>query len=256
MHEVTTTEVEANALFSRPLFELQLYHAFERAARGLVDLEFAIRHWTMLLSFPTRYNATSGELASHEQRILGLVRDAWERSVASPDPAHLVEQTHRWLESMTAEVIARWRSLPAQATWYGCFRYTLEPKSDLAALHFYNCACPRSPFEDVEALRDDLRQCLLAIHCEAPEVQRVQCGSWVNNLARMQALFPRGYVDSLVVTDPNGRDGLGWWGQFVTKNGCLNESRAAELRATGRFHYSRLLGRCSLADALAHLRAD
>lgn len=255
MHQVTTNHLEANARFSLPLFCLQLHHAYDRAARGLVDLDFAIRHWTMIPGFPTRYNASPAELAETERRVLALVRADWDSGGPRPDPARLVERSRAWLEPLVADVLARWRALPALDAWYGCFRYTIEPRPGLAAFHFYNCACPRSPFEDAAALRDDLRQCLLALRREAPQVSRIQCGSWVNNLPPIQALLPTSYVESLVETDPNGKAGLGWWGQFVARDGYLNEARAAELRGTGRFHYARLLGHCSLREALAHLGA-
>jgi len=255
MHATVMSEVDANAQFTLPLFELQLYHACDRMAREGADLGWAITHWTMIPGFAGRYLTSRRELAEAEQHILALVRAAWERQGQPADPQRVVEDCRPWLYAFVAEGIARWRRLPPQHHWFGCFCATQEPDPRLAALHFYNCVCPESPFADGEALQDDLRQCLLALRRAAPAVERLQCGSWVNNLPPIQALFPPSYRHSLVQTDPDGKSGLGWWGQFVSSAGGLHQRRAAELRLTGNFHYARLLGRCSLADALQHLGA-
>ncbi len=255
MHAVAMTDIDANARFSQPLFELQIYHACDRVVREGADLDFALRRWTMLPGFPRRYLASAEELATHERRTLALIHACWDRQAGAVEPQRIVEESRAWLAELIADVVARWRRLPPQNSWYGCFCTTHEPGQDLAAFHFYNCACPASPFTDADALRDDLRQCLLALRRESPQVRRIQCGSWVNNLSPIQALLPRAYRQSLVKTDPDGKSGLGWWGQFVSSDGGLNEQRAAELRATGIFHYARLLGHCSLDEALSHLGA-
>jgi hypothetical protein len=115
------------------------------------------------------------------------------------------------------------------------------------ARHFYNAACPESPFADAEALRDDLRHCVHASSREVPGVEWVQCGSWVNNLPPFQSLFPPAYVASMVATRPEAKTGCGWWGQFVTSEGSLTEARARRLLEVDEF---------TTADAGAlHLRA-
>ncbi len=224
MHQVTTNHLEANARFSLPLFCLQLHHAYDRAARGLVDLDFAIRHWTMIPGFPTRYNASPAELAETERRVLALVRADWDSDGPRPDPARLVERSRAWLEPLVADVLARWRALPP---WTPGTAASATPSSHARAWRrsISTTAPARSPFEDAAALRDDLRQCLLALRREAPQVSRIQCGSWVNNLPPIQALLPTSYVESLVETDPNGKAGLGWWGQFVARDGSQRGPR-------------------------------
>lgn len=253
MHVVTATNVEAFAHSLRPLLGLQANHAFCSAVRGDASFAHALSHWTMILGMPIDHGRTPEEADAARGVVLQRFEDVFRRHAPAQDLAAFRRDAAPLLDQAVDRFLARWRSEPPADTWYGCFRYGVERQAGLVSLHFYNAVMPDSPFADSDALVDDLRQCLRAVVREAPGTERVQCGSWVNNLPPIQAILPRTYIESLTPTDPDAKTGLGWWGQFVTNEGNLNAERAEHLLSTGEFRYPRLLGRCSLAEALAHL---
>ncbi len=138
--------------------------------------------------------------------------------------------------------------LPAIHTWHGCFRAELATDGITTNLHFYNACCPESPFADMAARRADLHACLADIAHQHPRITHVRCASWINSLPPFQSLFPQAYVESLEKTDPDGKTGLGWWGQFISKENRLNHHRVAQFKATGTFTYHRLAGVCLLTQ--------
>ena len=251
MHAPTIASHEAYARTLRPLAHLQAAHAFVRAARGDAPFPWALAHWTMLLGAYLGYGLSPAEAL--RGRVTADLTWAHERHAPARDLAAFERQAAPVVDDLADDFLRRWLADPPPDTWYGCFRYDVEPEPGLISLHFYNAVMPVSPFADPEALADDLRQCLLAASRQVPDAERLQCGSWVNNLPPIRAVLPRRYVESLAPTDPDAKTGLGWWGQFVTSEGTIHTERAERLLATGEFRYPRLLGRCTLGEALAHL---
>lgn len=260
MHERRVAPHEMERRARDALARLQLWHAFDRVTAGDRDWPFAFFHWTALWRFLPAEREDPEEAKTRPPEERNACRTAVEElgrmlRDAAPGRDHeaFCDNALAWLTPRFDRFDrGRDENPPPEPAWFGCFRAQAEDEG-AASLHIYNACAPESPFDDMPALFDDLRTCLAYLLTQHPDTKRIGCGSWINNLAPFQALFPAEYIDSLTPTDPDGKSGLGWWGQFLTRTGTLNEKRAAELRATGRFHYARLHGSCAVEPLQAHL---
>ena len=246
---------------SKPLLPLELWHAFDRASRGDNSLEFALLHWTCVWNFFPWHLSRDPAGAPVTERTLyretwGSLHSIWDRRFPTRSHEAFVADARGILDPLVDEWVAEGRRHPpAERPGWGCFGYNVVSKDPAcAALHFHNACWPRSPFEDMSELFDDLRQCLRLLRQAAPAVRQVSCASWINGLPRFQALFPRSYAAGLAPTDPDSK-GFGWWGQFVRKDGALNETRADHLRRTGEFPFIRTIGVCALEDLATHVES-
>jgi len=125
--------------------------------------------------------------------------------------------------------------------------YFGPPQPDLLTLHFGNAFAPESPFRHEGELRAGLREIARRTRAERPDVVRVQCASWLNNVERFTRLFPPEWDRS--GTDCPLEGHTGWWGQFTDRTGGLHAGRTAEFRATWSFRCPNRHCRCVL-DAL------
>ncbi len=249
MHEPTLSPAAFYARIYPQLIELQAAHVYDRVTRESADLTFALTHWTMLPSL-LRHEQAGANGDDTLVRLCDLYRAHRQSGDASTYAAALADHVTPRMSQYLADL----RHDPsADHPWFGCFGYTVDEERRCVALHFYNAVCPASPFADPAALKDDLRQCVCAAALDVPDAQTAQCGSWINNLPRFLDLFPQAYASSLVETHPDGKSGLGWWGQFVTRNGGIHKERAHRLLSTGEFTYARMLGRCRFDDLLTHV---
>lgn len=224
---------EAAVLAIRPqLLELQLWHSCQEMRRGNQSLAFALTHWTGLTHF----------LLTDEALMTEVIASLTDHHDTTEDPDGFVLQAVHYLQPLLDQADAR--RILNNHTWHDCFRADLAADGVTTNLHFYNACCPASLFADMAARRAELRSCLTAIYEAHPAITHVRCASWVNNLAPFRSLFPPEFTTSLEKTDPDGKSGLGWWGQFITKENQLHPERVAELKTTGRFHYHRLAGIC------------
>jgi hypothetical protein len=262
VHSTRIAEHELLMKVLPDLTQLALWHAFDRVAKGDASLEFALDAWTMVWFFcPWHLSPEPPETPRNDRalykRIIHDVQGLLEKHRQRLDSRRFSEESFAYLDPLFAEYDREhYRNPPRSLSWFGCIGYNTDPRDPTrAALHFYNACCPGSPFEDMDALFDDMRQCVRHLRDADPRVQRVSCGSWINNLQPFLSLFPACYASDLVVSDPNAKSGMGWWGQFVRRDGTLNEERADELRRTGRFHYERKRGECALAELVDHVDA-
>ncbi|MDD2706554.1 MAG: hypothetical protein PHV34_00990 [Verrucomicrobiae bacterium] len=255
MNQTKISEPELRIKTWRPLMELQYWHALDRVRKGDNTLEYALGHWTMTWFWiPWKLCGDDEKTPRDERpmyrRLLGEFNDCARAHQSDCDPSGFSRDAAGILAPWIEKSSKTPGSNPAdELKWIGCFAWNQPPSDNSRALlHFYNACCPNSPFEQMDALRDDLLQCLADMRAKAPSVIQVSCGSWINNLEPFLSLFPETYVRSLTVSSPDSKSGMGWWGQFVTKEGTLNEKRADELRATGRFRYDRKEGTCLLEE--------
>lgn len=260
MHSTRISEHELLMKALPDLTRLALWHIFDRVVNGDASLEFALDAWTMVWFFcPWHISPDSPETTRTDRvlyrRIIHDLQELMEKHRQRRDSRRFCEESFAYLEPLSKEFDREHhRSSPRSPSWFGCIGYATDPRNPSgAALHFYNACCPESPFADKDALFDDMRQCVRHIRDAEPLVQMISCGSWINNLEPFLSLFPDPYASSLLVSDPNTKSGLGWWGQFIRKDGTLNEARADELRRTGRFPYARKRGECALAELIDHV---
>jgi hypothetical protein len=242
----------------RPLMELEFWHAFDRVKRGDASLEFALAHWTQLWNrIPWSRSSDPEDTPLAKRRlyaeILTTLSRLYEQHQSDTTPKGFSETAADCLESLVKEYEQGFQAHPPNdIRWSGCFGFTVSHgKGSNAALHFYNARWPHSPFRDVSRLMNDLQQCLETLRSQYPRVKGVSCGSWINNLPSFLALFPERYRISLHPTSPDGKNGMGWWGQFIRHDGLLNGTRAEQLRQRGDFPYVRKFGFCPLAELVA-----
>lgn len=138
---------------------------------------------------------------------------------------------------------------------YSCWNYELsEKRPQRVGLHFANAYQPESPFRDRRAdLIDSLRALLECVRNSHPDVDRVVCGSWLNQFAPFQALFPPPWTASFVpVYDYWGT--YGWWGQYMRHDGGFHQHNGNLLRLHRHHPYSSGDSECEIQEAIDHLR--
>ena len=96
---------------------------------------------------------------------------------------------------------------------YHC-EYYKEPKPELLTLHFRNAFKPDSPFRHLHELTKGLKQIVEDVQRHRPDILRVQCASWLNNIPAFCRAFPR-IVDERFCALPPIEGNSGWWGQFI-----------------------------------------
>jgi hypothetical protein len=131
----------------------------------------------------------------------------------------------------------------ADRAWFGCFRYDCLADANDINLHFMNADEPKSPFEDMNRRKEDLRRIVAAVRAKGLSPARMHFVSWMNNLKPILELFPPSHAASLTPTEEFPK-GYGWWGQLITRDGRINPRRAELIKRAGRFEYVRLAGNC------------
>ncbi|MFA6715699.1 MAG: hypothetical protein WCS27_10000 [Victivallaceae bacterium] len=137
--------------------------------------------------------------------------------------------------------------------WFGCFRYNYLEEQKHIALHFRNACCPESPFAVPADRVRELTLLIKDIQNKGLSPQTVGCDSWLNELKIFQSFFPEEYVQSFTVSPPDSKSGYGWWGQFIGKNGCLNEAKVKVFERNMEFPYRRLIARCPYDSFRRHI---
>lgn len=140
---------------------------------------------------------------------------------------------------------------------FGAFAFevvkTPPNNSEMIAIHIGNNKIPRSPFEDIDNLRNELSLLLKYVSEIHFGVKRIGCSSWLNNFDRFVGLFPTEWI--LPDAKPNPvAYGYNWWGQFVSRTGGFNFRNAELMRKTGSFPFQSLSGACWIESLRKHLR--
>ena len=154
-----------------------------------------------------------------------------------------------------AEGIGRTAEADRNLRWFGSFRFAEHPGEGAISLHIANRSGIRSPFEDMKGCFECLRNLCAAAETLTFPVSMVTCGTWLNDRPEFLSLFPASYRSSLQISPPDGKTGLGWWGQFVDRRGQLHRRRADQLLETGSFPHSRKDGKCGFQEFKAHVEA-
>lgn len=116
----------------------------------------------------------------------------------------------------------------------------------LVTLHFRNFFAPDSPFSHRSALIDGLRRLVADAKAKCPDVSRVQCASWLNNVEPFYRLFPPSWYENSVVCPLEGH--TGWWGQLIDRQGQLHPKKVEAFRKTWTFEYPNRMCTCDLAE--------
>jgi len=134
-----------------------------------------------------------------------------------------------------------------------CGEYYSNSPEQLLTIHFRNFFAPDSPFDHRHELAENLQRLVTTFHDEHPDIVRIQCASWLNNLPVFLSLFPREWGRGRTLCLPFEAS-TGWWGALIDHNGFFSEDRAWEFRRRGGFALPNMHCRCTIASLLEHLK--
>jgi hypothetical protein len=134
---------------------------------------------------------------------------------------------------------------------FGCWRVGRVSDEEID-LHIGNPYRPESLFDHREEVVADLRSAVSKARESMPALRTVGCTTWLNSTRRFPGLFPESYAGTIEVADEPTRRGLGWWGQYVTREGGFNTRTAGLFRQSGGVHpYPMARGWCTVAEILS-----
>ena len=133
---------------------------------------------------------------------------------------------------------------------YHC-EYFGPAKPEFLTLHFRNYFAPDTPFNHRQELVVALLKIIDEVGHARPDVNRVQCATWLNNIEPFYSLFPDQWFKTSYVCPLEGN--AGWWGQFIDRNGQLHKGNVAKFKETGQFLYPNRHCRCDIIDLKSHL---
>ena len=189
-----------------------------------------------------------------------LLKDELANRIVDSGPASDTER----LEDACWEILSPVLLQPANAESrlaalqerpYSCWVYkTSDASPQLVDLHFDNAYQPESPFKTRRTdLIESLHRLLTDVQVANPAASQITCGSWLNQFAPFQSIFPQSWAESFVpVYDYWGT--YGWWGQYMTSSGGYHEHNGDSFRANRQHPYIAGSAGCGLDEAMAHLR--
>ncbi len=137
---------------------------------------------------------------------------------------------------------------------FGCWWYTIHEGETVVAVHLINAFMPDSPFKDIVGFSGDMIKAIENARYRYPQVKLVECGSWLNQIAQFQELWPESFKSNQIVLNETGGFGPGVWGQYMTADGGVNASRATHLLEKGKHPYVLTEARCDVNDVIEHLK--
>jgi len=247
------------------LARLQIYHlvnslrAGDRPAECAVQpppgrtlVEFAAAAWT---PFHGRFFRDRTVPGHHREPAWLAFAARLEDLLTEGEYAPLDVLTDRVYEELVAvpmqKYLARERTSWEEDRPFGAFLY--EAHGDYVALHIHNVYMPDSPFAHTPDLFASLKRIIDEIDGRGLKIARIGVDSWLNWLPPFQALFPAEFAASLTPTDPDNKGGNGWWGQFISRTGHLNQLLAGRLRRKRKFTWVRAHGECPFEAFRRHV---
>lgn len=175
----------------------------------------------------------------------GTLRDAAERTDAQFMRGLM--RLKPWCARELDAASVSWPSTRPFAGAIGPFQFELaqyhvDPQAPHhLTVHARNCYRPESPFDHADRLRTSLLSVLDEAGERRPDVEWIQCGSWLNSLPSFAALFPP------IWREAARRD--------VDRRGALHERMATQFRRTGQFPFAHLLCRYRIEQLRRHLQS-
>jgi len=245
--------------YTRGLIRLKLWHVDRLVAEGGLAFDEAVRRRTNLFRMTTFAGIRAREVAEDRRgwdRKVGELRALHEhcRDVADFERAGLALLWPH-AEPMIDGDVAEFDEFVASTA--GCFRFECAKfyadgnSPDHITLHFRNAYRPHSPFDHLPEMAGSLLALIDQAGERRPDVEWVQCGSWLNSLPQFAGLFPPSWVQAAVPGKPGGH--MGWGGQFQDRRGGFHDRNARRFRDTGEFPYRHLLCHCRVDELREHL---
>jgi hypothetical protein len=192
------------------------------------------------------------------QRLTAQLKELFERRAGDADTEALEQEGLQLMWPYMAPLAEREQRDAQEFVAQGsCFRYEYanyyaDPDAGLhLTLHFGNAFRPDSPLRHLPELARELRKIIARAAEERPEVEWVQCASWLNSVPAFAGLFPPSWT-AVAVPGPPGLH-AGWWGQMQSRQGGFNGRNAAHMRAGGQFPYRHMRSHCPIAELREHL---
>ena len=220
------------------LTELELWYAAKQGATCRHDFKTAVNLWTDLYSFSSCFDR---ETAAEKNAAWSVFLDNLSRYDVAAFMRDFEPRLERDLEKAGRDI-----ALSSAGFMYEFHHEYFRPpdSGDLLTLHFRNYFAPDSPANHVGELAAKLRGLVAKARAERPEVKKVQCASWLNDIPFFLALFPDEWRES--AADCPYEPSTGWWGQFIDRTGGINQKNAAYLKEHGAFKHQNVHCVCSV----------
>jgi len=259
---VTFDPIAERTEYTRELTKLKLWYVWWLGRNEDVDFDAAMQSHVGIARMTSFWgDAANKSLADPEgwQRVADELRAVFAKHAGESSADEIETEGLDLLWPYMASGVQKYVNHMQQ--WLknavGCFRYEFAPyyadkeSGDHLTLHVSNAYQPDSPFEHVPEMVESLKEILKRSREERPDVDRAQCGSWLNSFPPFAGLFPPSWVEDARPGQPGGH--AGWWGQFMNRRGGFHFGNARRLRKTGQFPFRHLLSRCRTADLQDHL---
>lgn len=242
--------------FLQDMMGLQMWYALHVAKRESISVQRAICAYTELYFYSDVYE-TNTEAPENDRYVkyLNKIDDKRRRMGDEAFLSSVWEEIGPSVLPRAAECLKEAQRVIERS--YRGFYYEFHPVyfskrvEPVITLHFRNYFAPDSPFKHMDELAAGLMKLLEHANSVKPEVQRVQCASWLNHLPAFGGLFPGQWRDGGRSCPREGH--TGWWGQFIDRTGQVNPALAQRMRSTGWFTYSNLHCTCEVKHLRVHL---
>ncbi|MFA6102966.1 MAG: hypothetical protein WCV67_06325 [Victivallaceae bacterium] len=239
-----------NVQLALEMAELQLKYLFHVLEKGLEkDFEKALSGYTSIVSViqkPPSFNEKNADW----QFALNSMREKYLKFICRSDGTAFARES---MKIITPFISCSALIVPPAHQWFGCFCYDYVPERKHIYLHFKNACMPESPFAFPDDRISELVAVIKDIQTKSFVPETIGCNSWLNELAVFQSFFPREYSQSFMVSPQDSKGGYGWWGQFVTKEGRFNKSKAEQFEKNMTFQFQRIIAQCAYSAFVRHV---
>ena len=255
--------LEARTHFVRNVTKLSLWLGRRRSGPGAGFSEWLTRHtpvYRLTALWDGERHPAHPPQGWSDASWDAAVRDLAEMPVCDEDAG--LRRLWPLLQPRIRRDVADWPHIPSgigterRVRLFGFFLYDLTEFGRATTemnLHMGNTQAPESPFHDVPARAGELARLLRDAQSLKPDMEWIQCASWLNTFAPFLRLFPAAWAGSATPPRPPGYS-YGWWGQFVWRDGRFHKRNGEHLRRTGQFPFPAVVCRCRIASLRQHLR--
>ncbi len=242
--------------YVREFTKLSLWYVHKRLCEGEGDFKGTVNGRVNIYRNTTLYDGkrhpSNADVGQEWASILNQLKAIFDSHAGEPTTAKL-EQAG--LNLLWPYLKKRRGALPSpQDRPYECWTYNYS--GDRVHIHIFNVYQPASPLSDMYIpFAASLIRLLRDVQAERPDIEVVQCGSWLNSSPPFQALFPECWKQS-AEPRPDVRYTMGHWGQFISRQGGFHARNGMLFRQTGKFPFPNLRCESPIADVLAHLKEN
>lgn len=234
---------------------LMLEHVWWRQNNNYGSAHQELRHSAWIGRLITLDNRVQDPLKENEVAGWAEMRDELigniERCKNQGDCGAMIKDCMQLVMPVVESRFLKKYSFP-QMEFY-CWWYTLHDDNTHIALHLVNAYQPESPFDQLDHFVSTMLKAVeeaLSIH---PEIKKVSCGSWLNDVSRFLQLWPASYRINKKILNTSGGSGPGVWGQYMTVDGGFNDRKADILRSTGVHPHPLSESYCNVDELIHHL---